>query len=74
MRFNGMNNPVLLFDLDDTLLDHSATKAYYLPKLVTTYETLLHNDFEIFKKRWITGIDKYLIYSYNYWDDYSVLQ
>ncbi len=49
-----MSDPVLLFDLDDTLLDDTAVKAYYLPKLFTTYETLMHHDFEIFKKHWIT--------------------
>lgn len=54
-----MTEPVLIFDLDDTLLDDSAAKAYYLPKLYKRHQALINHDFNTFKTRWFNAIDKY---------------
>lgn len=50
---------ILLFDLDNTLLDDQATKRYYLPMLFNDFEPLIKSDFNTFRDKWISAIPKY---------------
>jgi putative hydrolase of the HAD superfamily len=50
---------ILLFDLDDTLLDDRSTKNYYLPRLFEDYRSLILYDYQTFANTWISAIPKY---------------
>jgi len=49
----------LFFDLDDTLLDDSKSKDYYLPKLYKEFHAFIERDYESFKDSWIEAIGKF---------------
>lgn len=48
-----------LFDLDDTIIDDSKTKEYYLPELFKDYKIFINRTFEEFSKNWTIGLQKY---------------
>ncbi len=50
---------ILLFDLDNTLLDDRSTKKYYLPKLYYDFKHLINDDLNTFSENWISAINKY---------------
>ena len=50
---------ILLFDLDNTLLDDQVTKRYYLPMLFKDFNHIIKSDFSTFQDKWISAIPKY---------------